>query len=132
MIRSHSRATRFTALLTLTILSLTPLAPVFAAQPTVKQAFGLVPMQREIELAPPNEKRIDEYKVEAENSNGKRAWIVRDPDGILMRRFSDTNGDNKIDQWCYFRNGVEVYRDIDSDFNEKADQYRWFGTGGLR
>ncbi|MEZ6086587.1 MAG: TlpA disulfide reductase family protein [Pirellulaceae bacterium] len=28
--------------------------------------------------------------------------------------------------------GIEVYRDIDSDFNGKADQYRWLGTGGSR
>ena len=54
------------------------------------------------------------------------------PDGGLLRRFVDTNGDNRIDQWCYYRGGVEVYRDIDGDFNEKADQYRWFGTGGMR
>src|SRR5262245_2374726 len=34
--------------------------------------------------------------------------------------------------WCYFLNGVEVYRDIDSNFNNKADQYRWFNTAGTR
>ena len=49
-----------------------------------------------------------------------------------MRRFYDTNGDNYVDMWCYFLNGVEVYRDIDSNFNNKADQYRWFNTAGTR
>ena len=42
------------------------------------------------------------------------------------------NADNKVDQWCYFKNGIEVYRDIDSNFNRKADQYRWLGTAGIR
>ena len=28
--------------------------------------------------------------------------------------------------------GVEVYRDIDENFNGKADQYRWLSTGGIR
>ena len=42
------------------------------------------------------------------------------------------NGDNYVDMWCYFLNGVEVYRDIDSNFNNKADQYRWFNTAGTR
>jgi thiol-disulfide isomerase/thioredoxin len=44
----------------------------------------------------------------------------------------DTNGDGKVDQWCYFKDGLEVYRDIDSNFNGKADQYRWFNTAGSR
>ena len=43
-----------------------------------------------------------------------------------------TNADKKIDLWCYFRQGVEVYRDVDEDFDGKADQYRWLGTNGIR
>ena len=53
-------------------------------------------------------------------------------DGTLLRRFADTNRDQKIDLWCYFKFGVEVYRDVDQDFNGKADQYRWLATGGTR
>jgi thiol-disulfide isomerase/thioredoxin len=37
-----------------------------------------------------------------------------------------------VDQWCYFKDGIEIYRDIDSDFNGAADQYRWLGTSGTR
>ena len=49
-----------------------------------------------------------------------------------MRRFVDTNDDNVVDQWSYYKDGLEVYRDIDSNFNGKADQHRWFHTGGSR
>ena len=49
---------------------------------------------------------------------------------MILRKFVDTNGDNVVDQWSYYKDGVEVYRDIDSNFNGKADQYRWFNTGG--
>ena len=28
--------------------------------------------------------------------------------------------------------GIEVYRDVDSNFNGKADEYRWLGTAGSR
>ena len=28
----------------------------------------------------------------------------------VLRNFLDTNGDNVVDQWCYFLDGVEVYR----------------------
>ena len=54
------------------------------------------------------------------------------PDGSLLRRFADTNGDRDIDLWSYYKFGVEVYRDIDTDFDKKADQYRWLNTGGTR
>ncbi|HYO24234.1 MAG TPA: TlpA disulfide reductase family protein, partial [Lacipirellulaceae bacterium] len=37
-----------------------------------------------------------------------------------------------VDTWCYFRGGLEVYRDIDANFNRKADNYRWYHTGGAR
>jgi hypothetical protein len=57
---------------------------------------------------------------------------VESPDGAILRRFVDTNGDNIVDQWSYYKDGVEVYRDIDSNYNGKADQYRWFNTGGTR
>ncbi|KKL09289.1 hypothetical protein LCGC14_2567350, partial [marine sediment metagenome] len=41
-------------------------------------------------------------------------------------------GDNAVDDWRYYKNGLEVYRDVDSDFNRKADQFRWFHTSGSR
>ena len=37
-----------------------------------------------------------------------------------------------VDQWCYYNDGVEVYRDIDTNFNKKADQFRWLNTAGSR
>ena len=51
---------------------------------------------------------------------------------MILRKFVDTNDDNIVDQWSYYKDGIEVYRDIDSNFNGKADQYRWFHTGGSR
>ena len=57
---------------------------------------------------------------------------MRNRQGEVLRRFADTNNDNYVDQWCYFLGGVEVYRDIDSNFNNKADEYRWFNTAGTR
>ena len=53
-------------------------------------------------------------------------------DGAVLRQFSDSNADNIVDTWSYYRGGLEVYRDIDANFNGKADQYRWFHTGGSR
>ena len=43
----------------------------------------------------------------------------------LVRKFTDTNGDKKLDNWIYFKDGVETYRDIDTDCDGRADQCRF-------
>jgi thiol-disulfide isomerase/thioredoxin len=101
-------------------------------QPSAADALRLVPVQPGIAYDTPAREDIPKCKVVVETSGGVTGWVVRDPGGQLLRRFLDTNGDNKVDQWCYFANGIEIYRDIDSNFNNKADQYRWLGTAGVR
>lgn len=102
-----------------------------AAPPTAEQALGLSPIQKGVEYDTPDKASIAKCKVAAESSDSS-GWVVRTDANEVLRRFLDTNGDNKVDQWCYFRHGVEVYRDIDVDFNGMADQYRWMGTAGTR
>ncbi len=102
------------------------------AAPTPRQALGLKPIQSNIEYDRPSAAEADKCTIEPAKVDGKTAWVVLDPNGQMLRRFSDTNGDNVVDQWSYFRNGLEVYRDIDADFNGKADQYRWLHTAGTR
>ena len=50
----------------------------------------------------------------------------------MLREFVDTNGDNVVDRWSYFKDGVEVYRDIDPKFTGKATEHRWLNTAGVR
>ena len=118
------------ALLGALLLASTPLAS--AASPTAKQALGLKPIQAGIEYGQPTGSEIAACTISPEKIKGKTAWVVRSGTGELLRRFSDTNGDNVVDQWSYFQNGLEVYRDIDANYNGKADQYRWFHTAGTR
>src|SRR5690606_16741710 len=106
--------------------------PAALAQPTPQQALKLAPVQPDIDYDKPPEDQIPNCTVEAETAEGHTAWVVRSPSGQVLRRFMDSNGDNRVDRWCYFLGGIEVYRDIDSDFNLKADQYRWMGTAGIR
>jgi hypothetical protein len=108
-----------------------PLA-VSAAKPTPKEALSLKPVQKDVDYDIPEAKEIEKCTVEAETVGGITGWVVRNGDGQTLRRFLDTNGDNKVDQWCYFKDGIEVYRDIDANFNNKSDQYRWMGTAGTR
>lgn len=100
-----------------------------AAKPSVADALKLKPVQRQVEFDTPD---AEGCEIKAEKVNGMTAWVVRGPGGATLRQFSDTNGDNVVDTWSYFHNGLEVYRDIDGDYNGKADQYRWFQTAGSR
>ena len=103
-----------------------------AATPTVEQALNLTPVQAGVDYDRPGPQDIAKCKITAKKINGQVGWIVEGPDGAILRKFVDTNGDNVVDQWSYYKDGVEVYRDIDSNFNGKADQHRWFNTGGTR
>jgi len=102
------------------------------AAPTAKQALTLKPMQRDVEFDTPTDDEIAKCTIELTDGDGASAWVVRSPNRTLLRRFVDTNGDNKIDNWCYYQAGSEVYRDVDTDFDERADQFRWMGLEGLR
>jgi len=106
--------------------------PILAAAPSAEQALKLAPIQPGVDCDCPSGAEVAKCKISAKKTDGRVGWIVEGPDGEILRRFVDTNGDNIVDQWSYYKDGLEVYRDIDSNFNGKADQYRWFHTGGSR
>ena len=99
---------------------------------TLQQALAMTPIQSHVEYTIPSKDEAAKCTIRPEKEDGSTAWIVRDPQGVILRRFADSNNDNTVDQWCYYLDGLEVYRDIDSNFNGKADQYRWFHMAGTR
>lgn len=103
-----------------------------AAGPTAEQALQLQPIQADVDYQRPAAGEIAQCKIGAEKIGNATGWVVSGPNGERLRVFLDTNDDKKVDQWSYFKDGVEVYRDVDSDFNGKADQYRWLGMAGTR
>jgi len=103
-----------------------------AASPSAAQALKLLPVQRGVELAELTPQEIAGCKISARKAGGQVGWVVETSQGLILRNFLDTNGDNVVDRWSYYKDGLEVYRDIDADYNGKADQYRWFHTGGSR
>ncbi|MBN1587929.1 MAG: redoxin domain-containing protein [Pirellulales bacterium] len=104
----------------------------WAASPSATEALALKPIQEEVDCDRPSKSEIAKCEIAARKTGGRVGWIVTSPDGTILRRFVDTNGDNRVDCWSYFKNGLEVYRDIDGDFNRKVDQCRWFNTAGCR
>ncbi|MFP6672375.1 MAG: TlpA disulfide reductase family protein [Pirellulaceae bacterium] len=132
MIRSSRQLSILLASCGLLLSSLLLTANLSAAKPTVAAALQLAPIQTSVKIEQPSDQQRAKCTIQAETRQQVVGWYVRHPEGRLLRRFLDNNGDNKVDQWCYYQNGIEVYRDIDSDFNGTADQSRWLGTAGIR
>lgn len=96
----------------------------------VESALRIVPKQPDVDCDNPTG---DEIKsCTAKRINEPAGFLVTDGSGRMLRLFTDTNDDKQLDRWSYFKNGIEVYREIDSNFDKKVDQYRWLGTGGTR
>lgn len=128
MVWKLSRATWLTSL----SCSLACALPVLAGPPPLEQAMGLIPTQREVDYAQPTADQLKNCTIQAEAMGAGKGWVVRDAQGQILRKFVDTNGDNVVDQWCYYRDGLEIYRDIDTNYNGKVDQCRWLNTAGSR
>jgi thiol-disulfide isomerase/thioredoxin len=125
----HATALSFIALaLALATLS----ATASAAQPTVDYALGLAPFQKNVDYDRVAPDQVKACTIKMEKEGGLNAWVVRGPRGEVLRSFADTNGDRVVDRWSYYKDGAEVYRDVDSNHNAKADQARWLGAGGSR
>jgi tetratricopeptide (TPR) repeat protein len=102
------------------------------AAPTVAQMLSFRPRQEGIEYTTPAPEEQARCKVELVKAGRASGWLLKDEKGEALRRYMDTNGDNKIDVWSYYHKGAEVYREIDSNFNDKVDQYRWLTSAGSK
>lgn len=113
-------------------VALFPASPTPAQTPTPEVALKYRPAQSDVEIDSPPQSDIQKCVVKLDRGKGTSGFTVFDPAGQILRRYVDTNGDRYIDQWRYFRLGIEVYRDIDSNFDNSIDQSRWVNTGGSR
>jgi thiol-disulfide isomerase/thioredoxin len=102
------------------------------AAPSVATALKFVPKQKNVEYDTPTEAEIEKCTITAARVGEHTGWIVRGPNEQILRRFLDSDGDKQVDQWCYYKDGIEVYRDIDADSDGKTDQHRWLNTAGMR
>jgi len=109
-----------------------------APPPSAEQMLQFKPKQAGVPISTPTAAQLPNCKVELikgqKLASGKTAsgWLLRDPQGRLLRRFFDSDGDNQIDVWSYYLDGEECYREVDTNFNGKPDQYRWLGPNGSK
>lgn len=108
-----------------------------AAAPTVDQLLLYKPRQT-AEVATPTAAALAACTVDLEKgavlASGKTptAWVLKDGQGKVLRKFHDTTGEQKVNRWSYFLDGQEVYREEDTNKNGVADSYRWLGANGSK
>jgi thiol-disulfide isomerase/thioredoxin len=93
------------------------------------------PVQSGVEYDTPVDKAvINACKIEIVVNAQKRSigYALRDGQGKMLRRFVSTHGSSRLDQWSYYQDGFEVYREDDLDGDQRLDECRWLNTGGTR
>uniref|UniRef100_A0A7C4LNS9 TlpA family protein disulfide reductase n=1 Tax=Schlesneria paludicola TaxID=360056 RepID=A0A7C4LNS9_9PLAN len=91
------------------------------------------PKQADVEYETPPKSDWAKCKVEVEKTAKTHGYVVLGPEGQVLRRFVDTEDeDPNVDQFRYYQHGIEVYREIDTNNNNKVDQFRWLNLGGSR
>ena len=107
---------------------------VLNAQSQVEKALSYKPMQKgTVSYDIPSRIELKNCKISKTMEKYKRpGFEVTDANGKILRVFFDNNRDNSLDSWSYFKDGIEVYRDADTDFDGRADEFRWLGSAGTR
>jgi thiol-disulfide isomerase/thioredoxin len=103
-----------------------------AAPPTAEDALALKPKQKQVDYAVPTPEEAKQATIKQEKEGGVMALVVRGPSGDVLRAFADSDGNRVVDRWSYYKDGVEVYREVDTDNDTKVDGYRWLNAAGGR
>jgi hypothetical protein len=99
----------------------------------LQESLKIQPDQPGVDCDRPDATAMANCKVDSTNEKyGLPGWVVYDATDRMLRLFLDRNKDQKLDQWSYFKDGIEVYRDSDNDFDGKLDEFRWLGSAGMR
>lgn len=107
-------------------------APAMAQSEQLTKALSYKARQDDVQYEQVAPDKIAQCEIEEVTRDDNRGWLVTGESGQTLRWFVDTNGDKRLDRWCYYQQGVETYREIDTNFDGIADEYRWLGTGGMR
>lgn len=103
------------------------------AQDQVEKSLSIKPDQPGVDYDQPDAAARKNCKVDSASEKfGVPGWVVYDNTERILRLFLDRNKDRKLDQWSYYKDGIEVYRDSDNDFDGKLDEFRWLGNAGMR
>lgn len=102
------------------------------AQVSAKQILAYTPKQPGVDFETPSAAEAAQCRVEVVKVGRGSGYALYGPASQILRRFEDSDGDQKLDRYRYYSLGLEVYRDIDTNADEKIDEFRWLNTNGTR
>lgn len=117
---------------TIVIAFLSCLSSYSVAQDAATLLKAYAPSQQGVDFDTPTGDQLAQCRREIVRTEEGNGFVVYGPAGQLLRKFTDTDGDSQADVFRFYRMGLEVYRDVDSDKNGKNDQHRWMNWGGTR
>lgn len=109
-----------------------------SAQPRVDEILARKPVQAGVAVSTPTGAEMSSLRAEemtwpkGNNDATPRGVVVRDSQGRLVRQFIDTSGRSRHNIFSFYDNGVESYRELDTNGDGKPDQFRWLGTNGSK
>jgi thiol-disulfide isomerase/thioredoxin len=99
------------------------------AEVTVKMLLEFRPSLKGVEYERPTDPAAI-AACKAETVPG--GYQLRDGQGKILCRLLDRNGDRILDQWSYYLDGFEIYRELDHNGDKSIDEVRWMNSGGTR
>ena len=109
-----------------------------AGEPSVADILAFKPKQAGVLIDLPSTAAQSTCKVELVTGKalpgGKQetGWALKDGNGRMLRKFMDTAGDGKVHIWSYYIAGIEAYREVDTNGDGVADNFRWLGVNGSK
>jgi thiol-disulfide isomerase/thioredoxin len=105
--------------------------------PSVEQMLDgrFAPKQKDVPITTPTGAELKDCAVRAIAGTrpGSTGWELLDGKKQPVRRYFGGKGaKGGVDTWCYYKDGVEVYREIDSNNDGVPDQFRWLNAAGLK
>jgi thiol-disulfide isomerase/thioredoxin len=121
----------------LALAALLVMAPGAAgAQNTPRRLLEIAPaLKRGAEYETPTDPAaINACKVETvyKGKNHAIGVALRDGQGKLLRKYIDSDDNGRMDQWSFYQDGFEVYREIDRTNDATSDECRWLNAAGTR
>lgn len=117
------------------LASIVGLASLNAAPPeAVAQILRWQPSQKGVVVTTPTAEEAEKCTVAGDPNakQGQSTWVLKDAKGTILRRFTDTNNDKYPDVFGYYKDGLEVYREVDSKYAGKPDRFYWLNTAGSK
>jgi Thioredoxin-like len=105
-----------------------------AQLPSVAQLLEIKPRFGDVAISNPTGEELKDCQVRNVLNSDKKNIGVELIDGRkqVVRRYFASKDSAKMNVWSFYKDGVEVFRQIDSDLDGKVDQYRWLGSAGMK